>query len=69
MRRRDDGVQPPPELCEFDGIRDGYTTAAAWRAAFNQWEAARREWAAERGVDVADMPAEIGDEPWDPSSI
>jgi hypothetical protein len=69
MRRRSDGAAPPAELLEFDGIRDGYATPAAWRAALDQWEAARRRWAKAHGVAESDQPMRIGDEPWDETAI
>ncbi|BBX56949.1 hypothetical protein NJB1907f44_21610 [Mycobacterium marinum] len=69
MWRRDDNMQPPPELLEYDGIRDGLTTPAAWQVGLEEWEAARRQWAKAHGVDEADLPAKIGDEPWDPDLI
>ncbi|MDC9015128.1 hypothetical protein [Mycobacterium marinum] len=69
MRRRYNGAQPPPELLEFDGIRDGLVTPAAWEAGLDQWRAARRRWATAHGIDAADLPAKIGDEPWDQSAI
>ena len=65
VKRRSDAAVPPPELCKFDGIADGYTTYSAWDAALSAWDAARRKWAAEHGVDVAEMPSEVGLAPFD----
>jgi len=69
MRRRYDDSQPPAELLEFDGIRDGYTTPESWDAALEEWQEARRLWAADRGMSVDELPAVVGDAPWDPSAI
>jgi hypothetical protein len=58
MKRRETegrAAQVPDELLVFDG--DPYSTAAAWRTAFDEFHDARDGWAKQHGLESSfDLP-------------